>query len=219
MKWNSKLYDQSHDFVAKYGEGILSYLQSKTHETILDLGCGTGDLTKQIYNTGAKVIGVDNSGEMIEQAKTKFPQIEFFQMDAKALKLDVAFDAIFSNAVLHWIPEKEIVIKNMYSVLKPGGRIVLEFGGKGNNELMLKELRHSFLQRGYIKNAEIDFWYYPSIAEYATELEMRNFRVTHAEHFDRFTPLKSNSGIKDWFTMFGENFFTGISKNEKENIL
>ena len=219
MKWNSRLYDQSHDFVAKYGEGILSYLQPEIHETILDLGCGTGDLTKQIYGTAAKVIGVDNSVEMIEQAKTKFPEIEFYQMDARVLKFDISFDAIFSNAVLHWIPEKETVIKNMYLVLKPGGRIVLEFGGKGNNEVMLKVLRNNFLQRGYLKNAEIDFWYYPFIAEYATELELQNFRVTHAEHFDRFTPLKSKDGIKDWFRMFGEKFFTGISKNEKEDVL
>jgi trans-aconitate methyltransferase len=219
MKWNSALYDKSHDFVSKYGAGILSYLNPKPEETILDVGCGTGDLTNEIFLSGATVIGVDSSAEMILTAKSKFPEIEFHHMDARKLKFDIQFDAIFSNAVLHWIPEKEQVIESMYSVLKDDGRIVLEFGGKGNNQQMLKALRETFEKRGYYNNAKIDFWYYPSIGEYSSELEKLNFRVVHAEHFDRITPLKSNQGIKDWFLMFGDNFFMGIPDTEKENIL
>jgi trans-aconitate methyltransferase len=219
MKWNSTLYDNSHDFVSKYGKGILSYLNPKPAETILDLGCGTGDLTKEIFLTGARVVGVDSSSEMITKAKAKFPEIEFHQMDARELKFDDKFDAIFSNAVLHWIPQKEIVISKMHSHLKENGRIVLEFGGKGNNQQMLKVLREVFLQRGYADNAKIDYWYYPSIGEYSTELEKQNFRVTHAEHFDRITPLKSDQGIKDWFLMFGDYLFVDISDNEKNDIL
>jgi trans-aconitate methyltransferase len=219
MKWNSTLYDKSHDFVSKFGEGILSYLNPKSGETILDLGCGTGDLAKEISLIGATVIGVDSSIEMILSAKSKFPDIEFHQMDARELNFDIDFDAIFSNAVLHWVPEKELVIEKMYSLLKDNGRIVLEFGGKGNNQQMLNALREAFKQRGFYENAKIDFWYYPSIGEYATELEKFNFRVIHAEHFDRITPLKSNQGIKDWFMMFGDYFFVGISDDEKEDIL
>ncbi len=219
MKWDPALYDKSHDFVSKYGEGILSYLNPKPTETILDLGCGTGDLTEEIFLSGAKIIGVDNSAEMIESAKFKFPAVEFRQMDAKELKFDFQFDAIFSNAVLHWIPEKEKVIEKMNLLLKNNGRIVLEFGGKGNNQQMLKVLREVFTERGYHTNAKVDFWYYPSIGEYSTELEKFNFRVVHAEHLDRLTPLKGNQGIKDWFLMFGSNFFTGISEVIKEEIL
>jgi trans-aconitate methyltransferase len=219
MKWNSTLYDKSHDFVSKFGEGILSYLNPNPTETILDLGCGTGDLTNKIFLTGAKVIGVDSSAEMIAKAKSKFPEIEFYQMDARELNLDTQFDAIFSNAVLHWIPEKQLVIGKMYSHLKDQGRIVLEFGGKGNNQHMLKVLRDVFIKRGHVKNAKIDFWYYPSIGEYSTELEKQNFRVVHAEHFDRITPLKGDQGIKDWFLMFGDYLFVDISDTEKDDIL
>jgi trans-aconitate methyltransferase len=219
MKWNSTLYDQSHGFVSKYGEGLLSYLNPKPSERILDLGCGTGDLAKEIFLTGATVIGVDSSSDMITKAKSKFPEIEFYHMDARQLKFDVQFDAIFSNAVLHWIPEKEIVIEKMYSQLKDNGRIVLEFGGKGNNQQMLKALRDIFIKRGYRNNAKIDCWYYPSIGEYSTELEKQNFRVVHAEHFDRITPLKGNQGIKDWFRMFGDYLFVGITDTEKDDIL
>jgi len=194
-------------------------LNPKPDEIILDLGCGTGDLTKSISLSCAKVVGVDSSAEMIEKAKSKYPDIEFYQMDARKLKFDFQFDAIFSNAVLHWIPEKEIVIEKMYSLLKGNGRIVIEFGGKGNNQQMLHALREVFIKSGHTKNSKIDFWYYPSIGEYASELEKQNFRVIHAEHFDRFTPLKSNQGIKNWFTMFGDNLFVGVSDSEKEDIL
>jgi len=205
--------------VSKYGEGILSYLNPKAGETILDLGCGTGDLTNEICRSGAAVTGVDSSAEMIVAARTKFPKIEFHQMDARNLGLDIQFDAIFSNAVLHWIPEKEMVIKGMHSHVKKNGRIILEFGGKGNIQQMLTALRDTFTKRGYYDNAKIDFWYFPSISEYATELEKQGFRVLHAEHFDRITPLESNEGIKDWFKMFGDNFFIGLPSAEKEDIL
>jgi len=219
MKWDATLYDGSHGFVSKYGQRILSYLNPKPGETILDLGCGTGDLTKEIFLTGANVTGVDSSAEMIQAAKSKFPEIEFHQMDARDLQLDTHFDAVFSNAVLHWIPEKEMVIKSMHSVLKQNGRIVLEFGGKGNIQKMLDALRDTFKKRGYHANAKINFWYFPSIREYATELEKQNFRVLHAEHLDRNTPLDNIDGIKDWFLMFGANFFIGIPATEKEDIL
>lgn len=219
MKWDAALYDQSHSFVSKYGKQILSYLDPKKGEIILDLGCGTGDLTNEILLSGAKVIAVDNSAEMIVTAKSKFPGIEFYQMDARHLKFDFQYDAIFSNAVLHWIPEKEIVIERMYSLLKEHGRIVLEFGGKGNNQQMLAALEDTFAKRGYHNNAAIDFWYFPSIGEYAAELEKQNFRVVHARNFDRITPLKGKDGIKDWFLMFGDNLFVGIPLAEKEDIL
>lgn len=219
MKWDTKLYDQAHSFVAKYGEGMLSHLNPRRGETILDLGCGTGELTNEIFLSGAKVTGVDNSSEMIVTAKSKFPQIEFYQMDARRLKFDCRFDAIFSNAVLHWIPEKEMVIESMNSVLKENGRMVLEFGGEGNIAEMRKALGDTFIQNGYPENAKIDFWYFPSIEEYTADLEKRNFKVVHAEHFYRNTPLKGKDGIKDWFIMFGDNFFGGIPANEKENIL
>ncbi len=219
MKWNATLYDQSHDFVSKYGEGILSYLNPLRGETILDLGCGTGDLTNEIALSGAEVIGVDSSAEMIQAAKLKFPQIQFYQMDALKLKFNIQFDAIFSNAVLHWIPQKEAVIERMYSLLKENGRIALEFGGRGNIQQMHTALKNILTQRGYHDNTKTNLWYFPSIGEYATLLEKQNFRVLHAEHFDRNTLLKGNDGIKDWFLMFGERFFTGISFLEKEEIL
>jgi hypothetical protein len=98
--------------------------------------------------------------------------------------------------------KKELVISSLRSVLKENGRLVVEFGGKGNNQSMLKALTETFIEKGYPQNASIDFWYYPSIGEYASELEKQKFRVVHPEHFDRQTRLHGNDGIKNWFRMF-----------------
>ena len=219
MIWNSELYDSSHRFVAQFGEGILSYLQAQADEAILDLGCGTGDLTQQIAALGANVIGIDSSAEMIEKAQSKFPELPFFQMDATSMRFDQSFDAIFSNAVLHWISQQDRLIERMYHCLKTGGRLVLEFGGKGNIQQITDCLRSVLLQKGYSDNAQVKVWYFPSIGEYASKLEAQGFQVFHAEHFDRPTPLKGDQGIKDWLSMFAEYFFKGISATEKETIL
>jgi len=217
--WKTKLYDNSHDFVAKFGEGIFSWLQPKKGEDILDLGCGTGDLTKKIQEAGAKVIGIDSSAEMIAAAKVKFPSIPFHQEDAKHLPFVEAFDAIFSNAVLHWVPEKEKAISSMYNSLKKGGRMVVEFGGKDNIQQMWNALKNSLQKHGYTQNASIAFWFFPSIGEYSSLLEKQGFRVVQAAHFDRPTPLKGDDGMKDWFLMFADNFFPNIPLAIKNEIL
>ncbi|MEO8475300.1 MAG: methyltransferase domain-containing protein, partial [Chryseolinea sp.] len=190
-----------------------------TGERVLDLGCGTGDLTKSIKDAGVAVIGIDGSSEMIARAQEKFADIDFRVADARDMKLDVTFDAIFSNAVLHWIPDQDKVAQQMNAHLKPGGRIVVEFGGKGNNQQMIDALHSIFKDRGYNTNASINAWFFPSIAEYSTILERHGFRVILMEHFDRPTPLKGVDGIKDWFKMFGDKLFTDIPEPVKEDIL
>ncbi|MBX7172400.1 MAG: methyltransferase domain-containing protein [Pyrinomonadaceae bacterium] len=219
MNWNASFYDNSHAFVAKLGEGLLPLLNPQNDENILDLGCGTGDLTEKIAQSGAKVIGIDSSAKMIELAKAKFPNIDFRQLNAIDFELNQQFDAIFSNAVLHWILEKEKVIKQIYSHLINGGRLVAEFGGAENVEILTNALRKTLNEFGFTENSKINFWYFPTIGEYATELEKVGFRVIFAQHYDRPTELKGKDGIKDWLTMFGEKFFVGINKTEKENIL
>lgn len=217
--WNTQLYDGQHDFVAQFGTGIYEWLSPQKGEQILDVGCGTGDLTKKIQEDGANVIGVDSSLEMVNAAKAKFSAINFQQADARDLPFHNAFDAVFSNAVLHWIPEKEKAIASIHQALKKGGRMVVEFGGKGNIQQMWTALKKELVQRGHTPNANIAFWYFPSIGEYSTLLEKQGFRVLRASHFDRPTSLKGADGMKDWFLMFAENFFSGISASEKADIL
>ena len=133
-QWNAAQYDAKHAFVYEKARGLVDLLAPKVGERILDLGCGTGVLTAEIASRGAEILGVDQSEEMISRAREKFPALKFEVLDARQLRFNVEFDAVFSNAVLHWIQEAEQVIAGLARALKPGGRFVAEFGGKGNIE-------------------------------------------------------------------------------------
>lgn len=219
MKWNSDLYKSKHAFVFNYGESLIEFLSPKEGERILDLGCGTGELTNEINKIAANVVGMDKSMEMIEKAKREFHELEFVVGDAADFQFSEKFDAIFSNATLHWVKNYQAAIKGMYDNLLPVGRIVIEFGGKGNVELIISSLKVALKKRGYLKEAAMNPWYFPSIGEYATELEKIGFRVTYAEHYNRPTKLADKeSGIIDWITMFGSVFFDKVSKNDIEEI-
>jgi trans-aconitate methyltransferase len=219
-KWNASLYDSKHDFVAKYGEDVVDVLDPKAGERILDLGCGTGMLTELIAKKGAQVVGIDSSFEMIKKAKLQYPSVEFQVMNAEDFHFTKKFDAIFSNAALHWVLKKEKAIDCMYDNLQKGGRLVFEMGGKGNVESIINAVRNSFVKRGMMKNAGTTIWYFPSLSEYTTLLEKRGFRVTYAAHFDRETELKDNSnGIKDWLKMFGSAFFKELDELVVNEIL
>jgi trans-aconitate methyltransferase len=219
MKWDANLYDNNHAFVFSYGEDLISLLKPEEGERILDLGCGTGHLTGQIASRGAEVTGIDNSPEMISKAKASYPGIFFEVMNGKSFSFREKFDAVFSNAVLHWIPEAEQAARNIFNCLNDGGRMVVEFGGKGNNGKMLAAMRSVLLQHGYHDLAKINFWYYPSIGEYASLLESVGFRVAFASHFSRKTLLEGSDGMKNWFKMFGANFFSGIDEREEDDML
>src|SRR5690349_1218807 len=133
MKWNTDLYDNNHAFVSRYGEDVIALLNPQAGERILDLGCGTGDLAEIIRQKGAAVTGLDSSPEMVATAAGKYPHIRFDVTSATDFSYEEKFDAIFSNATLHWVLECQKAIACIYNNLKPnGGRFVAEFGGKGN---------------------------------------------------------------------------------------
>lgn len=218
-KWKPELYNEKHSFVYQYGEDLIKLLDPKENQRILDLGCGSGQLTFQINELAKETIGIDKSAEMIMDAKSKFPNIEFQVADASDFRFDEKFDSIFSNATLHWVKNFKGAIECMYENLNPNGKIVLEFGGKGNVQTIVNALRNSLKIRGYDRQSNLDLWYFPAIGEYATELEAAGFRVCFAEHYDRPTELADeNSGIKDWISMFAENFFNGVLENHVEEI-
>ena len=219
-KWNASLYNDKHDFVFKYGEDLIDMLMPGADERILDLGCGTGYLTNIIASSGATVVGIDNSHEMIAKASQEYPNVEFRVQSATEFHFDESFDAIFSNAALHWVLEKEKAVDCMYDNLKRTGRLVLEMGGKGNVEGIITALKSSLQKRGLVESAAKELWYFPSISEYTTLLEKRGFRVVYATHFSRETELKDNSnGIKDWIKMFGSAFLKGIDDAVVNEVL
>ena len=132
--WNADLYQQKHAFVFQFGTDLLQVLNPQPGERILDMGCGTGELTARIAESGADVVGLDTSESMIVRARQSFPYLSFQVGDARTFVTHQSFDAIFSNATLHWIAETDqpAVLTQLFQALKPGGRFVGELGGQGN---------------------------------------------------------------------------------------
>lgn len=218
--WQADLYDKKLDYVSELGKGTIEILSPKSGEKILDLGCGTGDLANEISKMGALVIGMDLSTQMIDSAKMKYPEINFFVGNAENFKLDEQMDAVFSNAALHWMINPERVIKCVWNALKKGGRFVAEFGGQGNVEIVIKATG-KVLERDYeIDASKLNPWYFPSIAQYSTLLEQQGFQVKYAVHFDRPTKMKDgNNGLNLWLTGSVDDFFKGFSIQEKKNVI
>ena len=206
-RWNAREYDAKHAFVYEKAKGLVDLLAPKSDERILDLGCGTGVLTSEIAMSGAKVFGIDRSPEMVAQARSKFPALRFEVVDATEMKFNEEFDAVFSNAVLHWIPEAEQVVRGIARVLKPGGRFVAEFGGKGNIQTLVKAFHRAFAGLGMSEPEDVSPWFYPGIAEYAALLEKHGLEVRSASLFERPTVLEDGSkGLENWIRVFRETF-------------
>lgn len=216
--WNANLYDGKHSFVSKYGDDLVGLLNPKKEEHILDLGCGTGDLTRILNDFGANVVGVDKSDTMINKAKTKFPSITFMVGDATTLEYRDEFDAVFSNAALHWIKSPKKVLNCIYNSLKENGRFVAEFGGKGNVTQITTEIKYQLNVLGLPFNEEQFPWFFPSVGEYTTLMEEAGFRVIFAHHFDRPTPLDGVDGLRHWMEMFGKTMFEEFDKKTIHHI-
>lgn len=217
--WNANLYDGKHSFVSKYGNDLIGLLQPNKEETILDLGCGTGDLAKRLYDLGALVKGIDQSENMIAQAKSKYPEITFEVEDATQLKYENDFDAVFSNATLHWVKLPKKALSCIYNSLKEGGRFVAEFGGKGNVQLITDQIKNACNKLELYDFEERFPWYFPSIGEYTTLMEEVGFRVIFANHFERPTPLDGENGLRNWIEMFGQSMFKGLDNDTIDEII
>lgn len=215
--WDSKLYDGQHNFVTRYGEDLLSLLAPQAGERILDVGCGTGHLTAAIAKAGAAVVGMDSSAEMLAKARESYPDIEFRQADVTGFTVDEPFDALFSNAVLHWVTAASDAARCMAQSLRPGGRLVVEFGGKGNIAHIVEGVRGAI--RELTGRDQGHQWYFPSIAEYAAVLEAQGLEVEAAWLFPRWTPLEGESGIRDWIRMFRGGMIGSLTDEELEVVL
>ncbi|HVP54914.1 MAG TPA: methyltransferase domain-containing protein [Candidatus Eisenbacteria bacterium] len=202
--WNSELYQSSHAFVWEFGRDLLTMLVPKSGERILDVGCGTGELTAEIAKSGAEVIGLDQSPEMIAAARQNYPEVHFEVADIAATTYQNEFDAVFSNAALHWVRNQEGAIAAIAQALKPGGRLVFEMGGRGNIRHIWNAATEALVAMGVENPEKLSPWFYPSIGEYAPMLEARGLLVTFAVLFDRPTPLEGGEqGLRGWLEMFG----------------
>ena len=217
--WNPALYKKQHAFVHEYGKDLLQLLAPQQQEHILDVGCGTGELTKQISTSCASVSGIDSSLEMIKAARKAYPEINFEHQDVRYLDCTEVYDAIFSNAALHWIKEADRVIHALSEALKFGGRLVVEMGGKGNVRRIVTTLQATLAELGFVAQSKFNPCYFPSIAEYAAILEKHQLTVTHAWYFERPTKLAGELGLTHWLNQFAMPFFQGINEKEWHNII
>ncbi|HMB49463.1 MAG TPA: methyltransferase domain-containing protein [Natronoarchaeum rubrum] len=214
--WDATAYEDDHSFVYEYGADVLELLAPAAGERVLDLGCGTGALTGKIAASGADIVGIDSAAEMIERARANHPELAFRQADARTATFDEPFDAVFSNAALHWIDEQDAALSTVSDALRPGGRFVAELGGDGNVAAIVDAVLAELAERGYDADNP---WHFPTVGEYASRLERHGFEVRDATLFDRPTELDGEDGLANWLDVFADGLFAPLAESEREAVV
>ena len=214
--WDPKAYEQNGAFVHGLAGGVLEWLAAKPGESILDLGCGDGQLTQRIAATGAKVMGVDTSAAMVAAARALGVKAE--EASAESLPFpDRAFDAVFSNAALHWVRDQDAMMAEVHRVLKPGGRFVAEMGGHGNVAAILVALTAVLARHGY-PDIENGVNYYPTPEAYTRRLTRHGFRVEQIALIPRPTPL-AEGGMTEWLRTFRRGVLDTLPESLRETVV
>lgn len=214
--WDVENYSGNFQFVHKYGEGVTHLLTAPKGSYVVDLGCGNGALTQILADRGYQVIGIDASENMIEVAAKLHPEIDFMLGDACEFELSKKADAVFSNAVFHWIDDQERLVRNIADNLKPSGELVFEFGGKGCAQTVHSALEKAFSDFGLTYVNRFNF---RSLGEFAPLLERCGFRVEYATLYNRPTEQIGENGLENWINMFVNSAFEDIDDGTKEKII
>jgi len=200
--WTAESYDRNARFVSDLAGEVLSWLAAKPGERILDLGCGDGAVTEKLRDIGAAVVGVDVSESLLAAARAR--GLDVREADGQNLPFSAEFDAVFSNAALHWMTEADKVVDGVRRALKPGGRFVAESGGHGNVAAIVTAMRAAALAFNGDR-ALAGPWFYPTDREYAAMLQEAGFVVRRIGLFPRPTPLPT--GLEGWLGTFRGVFF------------
>jgi trans-aconitate methyltransferase len=212
--WCPDNYATHASFVSSFGVSVVDLLAVRPGERILDLGCGEGALAEKLRSLGAEVVGVDSSAAMVEATRAK--GISAYVMSGDALTFTEEFDAVFSNAALHWIPNYRDVVRGVSAALKPGGRFVGEFGGDGNIKCIV-----SAIERVMDRNPDFggfeNPWFFPSADSYAHALREGGFHVELSETFPRPTPL--TTGLQPWLKIFADHVIAKLSEDQVTRFL
>lgn len=212
--WDPERYAANARFVADLGAPVVALLAPQPGERILDLGCGDGALTAKLVGLGCTVVGVDSSSAQIAAAQKL--GLDARVMDGENLTFQQEFDAVFSNAALHWMRDPNRVIAGVWRSLRPGGRFVAELGGHGCVAKIKKALVDALNRRGIDGQAAVP-WYFPTVEEYSERLVKAGFAVTTIALIPRPTPLPGD--IRGWFETFAESFTATLDPAEKDAYL
>lgn len=214
QNWNPDNYAANARFVSELGMPVVKLLNPQPGERILDIGCGDGFLAEKFMKLGCTVVAVDGSPQMVEGARKR--GLEARMMDGQKLDFQNEFDAVFSNAAMHWMKEADAVIAGVARALKPGGRFVAEFGGKGNVASIQQSIAEALKTRG-LDFAALNPWYFPESEDYRAKLEKHGFRVEEIALYKRPTILSEDTG---WLkTLFVHPFLHAIPESEHEKFL
>ncbi len=214
QKWSAKSYVENAGFVSDLSEDVVRLLAPQPGEKILDLGCGDGRLTEQLIDVGCDVVAIDASADMVASCKDK--HIDAYVADGQNFELNQKFDATFSNAALHWMPDYDGVIKSVSNHLNQGGRFVAEFGGFANIAAIVTAL--SAAANKFDGDAALACpWFFPTEEFYALALEKHGFEVVTMERVSRITPLPT--GIKGWLSVFRPSFFEQFDQEIQQDVL
>ena len=214
--WDAQAYGRNGAFVHELAGGVLEWLNAQIGEFVLDLGCGDGKLTQRLAATGAHVLGVDASADMVAAARER--GIEAEQANAESLPFhDATFDAVFSNAALHWVRDHESMLAQIHRVLKPGGRFVAEMGGHGNIAAIRVALMAVLSRHGY-GDREDGVNYYPTAESYTVRLNRHGFRVEQMAIIPRPTKL-AESGMEGWLRTFRRGVLDGLPQDLREAVV
>lgn len=220
LLWDEKKYTEDFGFVREYGKDLFPLIEKSRRNgmRLLDLGCGNGELTNELTEDGFAAEGMDASEEFLAAARKRYPGIRFFKGDAVDFHAEQKYDAVFSNAMLHWVGKEKQpdLLGCVCAALNEGGQFVFEMGGNGNNDLIHAALAKAFLEKGMSYRMPL---FFPTIGEYAGLLEAAGFTVKYAVLFDRPTALKGNNGMRDWLSMFVKVPFDDVEEAVKMEII
>lgn len=210
--WNADDYARNARFVSDLGQPVLDLLAPQPGEDILDLGCGDGALTERLAQAGARVVGIDPSAEFVAAARAR--GLDARIGDATALAFSHQFDAAFTNAVLHWIPDHDAMLASVRRALRPGGRFVGEFGGHGCVAAVCTALRAVMRRRGVEPAMP---WNYPTVDAFTARLRANGFQPAIVQLIPRLTPLPS--GMAAWLRTFAGSILAQLPPEERDAAL
>jgi trans-aconitate methyltransferase len=213
QSWDPDAYARNARFVSDLGAPVVELLAPHAGERILDLGCGDGALTIKLANMECDVVGVDSSAPQVEAARRL--GLDARVADGAQLSFDAEFDAVFSNAAIHWMNPVDDVIAGVWRALRPGGRFVAEFGGHGCVETIKRALIEALGRRGIDGNALVP-WYFPTVEDYSARLERKGFAVSYIALIPRPTPLPEING---WLEIFAQSFMAPLPKNDRTDFI
>lgn len=214
QSWDPELYARNARFVSDLGMPLVALLDPRPGERILDLGCGDGVLTEKLAALGCQVVGADASPEQVEAARAR--GLDARVLDGEALPFDAEFDAVFSNAALHWMKNQRAVVQGVGRALRAGGRFVAECGGRGNVSRIEAALAEALRRRGRDPEAA-NPWCFSSSEEFRRLLEAHGFAVREIALFPRPTPLPGD--VVDWLQTFAGSYLSAVPESERRRLL